>query len=145
MQVDVGAESLLALRPEAVGLAREVGLADALEPPRPVGASLWSRDALRGLPPRTLMGVPSSAEGLEGLLTRDEVARVLAEPGQRWAPVEEDVDTLGGLAFVLAGRIPQPGEIVAHPSGWRLEVTEGDSRKVKRLRLHAPEEPAPVE
>ncbi|HEX8620384.1 MAG TPA: magnesium/cobalt efflux protein, partial [Allosphingosinicella sp.] len=32
------------------------------------------------------------------------------------------------------------GEIVEHPSGWRLEVTESDSRRVSRLRLHAPEE-----
>ena len=46
--------------------------------------------------------------------------------------VEEDVDTLGGLAFVLAGRIPQPGEILTHPSGWKLEVTEGDGRRVTR-------------
>ena len=58
---------------------------------------------------------------------------------------EEDVDTLGGLAFVLAGHIPQPGEILEHPSGWKLEVTEGDTRRVTRLRLHAPEEPAEVE
>jgi hemolysin (HlyC) family protein len=43
---------------------------------------------------------------------------------------------------VLAGRIPQPGEILQHPSGWKLEVTEGDTRRVTRLRLHAPEEGA---
>ncbi|HEX8363935.1 MAG TPA: hemolysin family protein [Allosphingosinicella sp.] len=60
----------------------------------------------------------------------------------RLAVVEEDVDTLGGLALVLAGHVPQLGEIVEHPSGWRLEVTEGDSRRVNRLRLHAPEETA---
>ncbi|QAY76102.1 hemolysin family protein [Sphingosinicella sp. BN140058] len=58
---------------------------------------------------------------------------------------EEDVDTLGGLATVLAGHVPQQGEIVAHPSGWRLEVTESDSRRVTRLRLHAPEETALIE
>jgi len=63
----------------------------------------------------------------------------------RLGAVEEDVDTLGGLAFVLAGRIPQPGETVAHPSGWRLEVTEGDSRRVTRLRLHAPDDSEPVD
>ena len=34
--------------------------------------------------------------------------------------------------------VPQPGEILEHPSGWRLEVTEGDTRRVTRLRLHAP-------
>src|SRR4051794_14408624 len=42
LAVDLGAESMLARRPEAVQLAREVGLADDLEPPRPVGAVIWS-------------------------------------------------------------------------------------------------------
>jgi CBS domain containing-hemolysin-like protein len=62
----------------------------------------------------------------------------------RLADVQEDVDTLGGLVSVLAGHVPKLGEIVEHPSGWRLEVTEGDSRRVDRLRLHAPVEPAPM-
>ena len=57
----------------------------------------------------------------------------------RLAVIEEDVDTLGGLAFLLAGRVLAVGESVAHPSGWRLEVTEADARRVIRLRLHAPE------
>ncbi len=60
-----------------------------------------------------------------------EVDAVLAE-------VDEDVDTLGGLAFVLAGHVPVVGEILTHPSGWRLEISEGDERRVMRLRLHAP-------
>jgi CBS domain containing-hemolysin-like protein len=60
----------------------------------------------------------------------------------RLATVEEDVETLGGLAFVLAGRVPEAGEILEHPSGWRLEVTDGDTRRVTRLRLHAPVAPA---
>src|SRR3954464_4961088 len=55
---------------------------------------------------------------------------------------DEDVDTIGGLATLLAGRVPQQGEIVEHPSGWRLEVTDSDARRVTRLRLHAPEETA---
>ena len=53
----------------------------------------------------------------------------------RLADVDEDVDTLGGLASVLAGHVPQVGEIVTHDSGWQLEVTEGDARRVRRLRL----------
>ena len=52
--------------------------------------------------------------------------------------VEEDVDTLGGLTFVLAGHVPQVGEMLQHDSGWRIEVTEGDERRVTRVRLHAP-------
>jgi CBS domain containing-hemolysin-like protein len=58
-------------------------------------------------------------------------ARLIAE--------DDEVDTLGGLAFLLAGRILEPGESVAHPSGWRLESLEADERKMHRLRLHAPE------
>jgi magnesium and cobalt transporter len=70
---------------------------------------------------------------------RAELDEVAAELDPRLAEVQEDVDTLGGLAFVLAGRIPEPGEIVAHPSGWRIEVTDGDPRHITRVRLHAPE------
>jgi CBS domain containing-hemolysin-like protein len=53
---------------------------------------------------------------------------------------EDEVDTVGGLLFLLAGRIPRPGEVVAHPSGWRLECADADARRIIRVRLHAPEE-----
>ncbi|HWT12349.1 MAG TPA: hemolysin family protein [Allosphingosinicella sp.] len=76
---------------------------------------------------------------------RAELEDVAVAVDARLGTVEEDVETLGGLAFVLAGYIPQPGEILQHPSGWRLEVTEGDTRRVTRLRLHAPEEGAAEE
>ncbi len=56
----------------------------------------------------------------------------------RLGEVEEDVDTLGGLAFVLAGHVPQIGETVEHASGWRIEVTDGDARRATRLRLVPP-------
>jgi protoporphyrinogen/coproporphyrinogen III oxidase len=92
LTVDVGAESLLARRPEAVDLARDVGLGDLIEHPRPVGAAIWSGAALRPLPPRTLMGVPSGDQGLAGLLTPTEVERVDAEPGRSWPGVDADVD-----------------------------------------------------
>src|SRR5690606_15396274 len=58
----------------------------------------------------------------------------------RLVEVDEDVDTLGGLAAVLAGHVPEVGEILVHPSGWRIEVTEADERRVHRLRLHPPVE-----
>ena len=64
-------------------------------------------------------------------------ARLIAE--------DDEVDTLGGLAFVLAGRILQPGESVPHASGWRLECVDADSRRMTRLRLHAPDQAEPVE
>jgi len=56
----------------------------------------------------------------------------------RIAEVEEAVDTIGGLTFVLAQRVPPPGTIVNHPAGWRIEVLAGDETHVTRLRLHAP-------
>lgn len=76
---------------------------------------------------------------------RAELEDVAEAIDERLGWVEEDVDTLGGLAYILAGRIPQPGETVEHPTGWRLEVTEGDTRRVRRLRLHAPVEASAVD
>jgi CBS domain containing-hemolysin-like protein len=58
---------------------------------------------------------------------------------RRLTAEDDDVDTVGGLTFLLAGRILQPGESVRHPSGWRLESVDADSRRIKRVRLHAPE------
>ena len=54
---------------------------------------------------------------------------------------EEDIDTLGGLVFSIAGRIPARGELVRHPSGIEFEVLEADPRRIKKLRIHTP--PAP--
>ena len=68
----------------------------------------------------------------------DDVAEVIGD--DRIAEVEESVDTLGGLAFVLAEQVPQPGAMLMHPSGWRIEVTAGDETHVTRLRLHEPVE-----
>jgi CBS domain containing-hemolysin-like protein len=51
---------------------------------------------------------------------------------------EDDVDTLGGLVFLLCGHIPARGESVLHPSGWRLEAIDSDPRRILRVRLHAP-------
>jgi CBS domain containing-hemolysin-like protein len=81
-------------------------------------------------------------DGMWDADARAELEDVAETIDARLAVVEEDVDTLGGLALVLAGHVPQQGEIVEHPSGWRLEITEGDARRVNRLRLHAPEETA---
>jgi CBS domain containing-hemolysin-like protein len=72
----------------------------------------------------------------------DELAKTV-DP--RLIDAEDDVDTLGGMAFVLAGRLLEPGESVEHPSGWRLECIEADERKMSRIRLHAPEVVGAVE
>ncbi|PZU08198.1 hemolysin family protein [Sphingomonas sp.] len=73
---------------------------------------------------------------------RTELEEVAEAVDPRLADIEEDVDTLGGLASVLAGHVPQQGETVTHPSGWKLEVIAADPRRVERLRLHPPVEPA---
>ncbi|MEO5774250.1 MAG: hemolysin family protein [Sphingomicrobium sp.] len=57
----------------------------------------------------------------------------------RLAAEDDEVDTLGGLVFLLAGRVLQPGESVSHPSGWRFECVEADTRRIIRIRLHAPD------
>lgn len=56
----------------------------------------------------------------------------------RLAAADSDVDTIGGLAAVLAGHVPAPGACVDHPSGWRIEVIDADERRVNRVRLHPP-------
>lgn len=48
---------------------------------------------------------------------------------------ENDVDTLGGLVFHLAGRVPERGEVLAHPSGFEFEILDSDPRRIKRLRV----------
>jgi CBS domain containing-hemolysin-like protein len=56
----------------------------------------------------------------------------------------EAVDTLGGLAFMLAGHVPTVGAMLQHSSGWRIEVTGGNERHVTSLRLHPPTAPDPA-
>ena len=65
-----------------------------------------------------------------------EDAATLIDP--RLGETDHDVDTLGGLAAVLAGHVPTVGECVDHPSGWKLEVLDADERRIHRLRLHPP-------
>ena len=69
---------------------------------------------------------------------RAELDDVAALIDPRLAIVEEDVSTLGGLAFMLAEAVPSPGAMLHHESGWKLEVIAGDEKRVTRLRLHPP-------
>ena len=79
-------------------------------------------------------------EGLWEADARLELDELQEAVDARLKPEDDDeVDTVGGLTFLLAGRILQPGESVVHPSGWRLESVDADSRRIKRVRLHAPE------
>ena len=47
----------------------------------------------------------------------------------------EDIDTLGGLVFSLAGRVPIRGELIRHSSGIEFEVIDADPRRIKSLRI----------
>lgn len=80
------------------------------------------------------------APGIWDADARTELDDIADAIDEKLAGVEEDVDTLGGLAFVLAGQVPQAGETLLHPeSGWKIEVLEGDERRVTRVRLYMPE------
>lgn len=49
--------------------------------------------------------------------------------------LDEDVETMGGLVFMLLGRIPERAEIISHPDGHEFEVIDADARKIKRMRV----------
>ncbi len=72
--VDVGAEAMLNRRPEAVGLAVEVGLEADLVHPATTAANLWNRGRLVPLP-RTMMGVPLDLRALDGVISAKGLAR----------------------------------------------------------------------
>jgi len=101
---------------EIVGEIEDEHDEDPVELVVPIGDGIWDADARAEL---------------------DDVAEIVSDP--RIAEVAESVDTLGGLAFVLAEEVPQPGAMLLHPSGWRIEVTAGDETHVTRLRLHRPD------
>ncbi len=51
------------------------------------------------------------------------------------ADFEDEIDTLGGIVFALAGRVPERGEVLRHPGGLDIEIIEGDGRRIRRLKL----------
>ncbi len=61
------------------------------------------------------------------------------------AEIETDIDTLGGVAFALAGKIPVRGEVLVHPSGVEIEIIDADARRLRRLRVRTPEASEPPE
>jgi CBS domain containing-hemolysin-like protein len=63
-------------------------------------------------------------------LLESAVGQPLSDPD-----MEEDIDTAAGLVTALAGRVPQRGEVIAHPRGLEFEITDADPRRVKRLRV----------
>ncbi|MBO4259126.1 protoporphyrinogen oxidase [Streptomyces griseorubiginosus] len=103
VRVDLGAESMLARRPEAVGLAREVGLTDRLQPPATASASLWTRGALRPMPKGHVMGVPGTADALAGVLSDEGLARIGRDADLPRTEVGDDV-AVGEFVAARLGR-----------------------------------------
>ena len=78
-------------------------------------------------------------DGLWEADARVELEELADAIDPRLSSDEDEVDTLGGLIFLLAGHIPAKGECITHPSGWKLEAVDSDPRRIIRVRLHAPE------
>ena len=81
----------------------------------------------------------------DGSYTAD--ARVLIEDLEQLLGVDltnehdEDIDTLGGMVFSLAGRIPLRGELIAHECGLEFEVLEVDPRRIGKVRISSTKKP----
>jgi CBS domain containing-hemolysin-like protein len=71
---------------------------------------------------------------IDARVALDELEGVLGH-SLATADMDEDIDTAAGLVSALAGRVPQRGEVIAHPAGLDFEITDADPRRVKRLRL----------
>ncbi len=128
--VDVGAESLLAVRPEAVALAGRVGAGDDVVAPSTTSAAVWSRGALRPLPRATLMGVPTDPDSARGVLTDDEVARLRDEQEWPGGALQEDVAVgeyvATRLGQAVVDRLVEPllgGVYAGHASRLSLRAT----------------------
>jgi oxygen-dependent protoporphyrinogen oxidase len=102
-RVDLGAESMLARRPEAVALAHEVGLADRLRPPTAAGASIWTRGTLRPMPRGHVMGVPADAAALRGVLSDEGLRRIERDRDLPRTEIGDDV-AVGGYVAERLGR-----------------------------------------
>jgi protoporphyrinogen/coproporphyrinogen III oxidase len=101
--VDLGAESMLARRPEAVALARAVGLGAALQPPATSSARLWNRGELTPLPKGHVMGVPADGSGLAGVLSQEGLRRIAADRELPRSEIGEDI-ALGEFVAARMGR-----------------------------------------
>ncbi|MGW0634099.1 protoporphyrinogen oxidase [Nocardia salmonicida] len=100
--VDLGAEAFVGRRPEVIELMDELGLADQLVRPAGKRPLIWAQGSAHPLPGRTLMGIPSDAESLRGLVDNATLDRVATEAQRplHWEPGSDvDVQTLVGDRF----------------------------------------------
>ena len=86
-------------------------------------------------PPQLLVPLDGGAWDADARAELEDAAELI-DP--RLGETAGDIDTLGGLAAMLAGQVPAVGTCLDHPSGWKLEVVDADERRINRLRLHPP-------
>ena len=70
---------------------------------------------------------------------RAELETIALHLGRDLRMPDEDADTLGGLVFSLAGRVPLRGEVISHPDGHEFEIAEADPRRVRRVLIRLAE------
>lgn len=139
--VDLGAESMLARRPEAVDLARSVGLAERLQPPATASASVWSRGELYAMPKGHVMGVPADASALAGLLSAEGVARIGRERDLGPVAVGDDVSigeyVARRLGREVVDRLVEPllGGVYAGDA-YRISMRAAVPQLFEALRTH---------
>ena len=141
--VDLGAESMLALRPEAVGLARDVGLGDDLQPPVTAQAALWTRGRLRPMPRGHLMGVPGDLGPLSasGVLSPAGLARLPLDHVAPRTPVGDDVAVgeyvAARLGHEVVDRLVEPllGGVYAG-NAYRISMRAAVPRLFEIARTH---------
>ncbi len=86
-------------------------------------AALWTEES----PGCWLVKAKAPLEEFEAVIGRDLTGHDEID--------EEEIDTLGGLVFMLAGHVPARGEVIRHPDGAEFEVIDADPRRIKRLRV----------
>ncbi|WP_420715155.1 protoporphyrinogen oxidase [Streptomyces sp. XY332] len=142
--VDLGAESVLARRPEALELARAVGLGEALQPPATATAHLWTRGALRPMPRGHVMGVPGDLAPLaaSGVLSAEGLARIEAERELPPAEIGEDVAVgeyvAARLGHEVVDRLVEPllGGVYAG-NAYRISMRAAVPQLFEAARTHA--------
>ncbi|MFJ4859253.1 MULTISPECIES: protoporphyrinogen oxidase [unclassified Streptomyces] len=165
--VDLGAESMLARRPEAVALAEAVGLGASVQAPATATAHLWTRGALRPMPRGHVMGVPGDLGPLaaSGVLSAEGLARIEAERTLAPTEIGEDVAVgeyvaarlgrevvdrlveplLGGVYAGDAYRISMRAAVPQLFEAARAHALLGDGvRELQRRAEAAPQPPGPV-
>ncbi|WP_329259557.1 protoporphyrinogen oxidase [Streptomyces sp. NBC_01478] len=140
-RVDLGAESMLARRPEAVALAREVGLTDRLRAPATATASIWTRGALRPMPKGHVMGVPGTASALAGVLSDEGLHRIERDADLPRTEVGDDVAVgeyvAARLGREVVDRLVEPllGGVYAGDA-YRISMRSAVPQLFQAVRIH---------